>query len=159
MISTVVGLLLEVSIRISCGELLAATLATSTIGMSTINISAFAASTPSTSTDSVMAQNHNFEWRNITQVRVIYPEIVMNTTKPVTFCINQCNVGAAIVKLYKYGNATTIRSFSLPASYMPTQFVYVTLDAGTYYFTVQPQTGYNITSGSMYVKNIDGTTI
>lgn len=145
--------------KIAAAVMAMVTLATSTIGMSTINISAFAASTPSTSTDSVMAQNHNFEWRNITKVTPIYPEIVMNATKSVTFCINQCNVGAAIVKLYNYGNSTPIRSFYLPAGYMPTQFVYITLDAGTYYFTVQPQTGYNITSGSMYVKNIDGTTI
>ena len=136
-----------------------ATLAGITVGMSTTSISAFAASEGTSSVDSIMAQNHNFEWRNITQVTSIYPKIVMNTTKSVTFCINQCNVGAAIVKLYKYGNATPIRSFSLPAGYMPTQFVYVTLDAGTSYLTVQPQTGYNITSGSMYVKNIDGTTI
>ena len=68
------------------------------------------------------------------------------------------NKGAAVVSLYKYGQSSAIRTVAMPQSYIPTQYVSLTLSAGSYYLTVVPQNGYEETSGSITFRNVDGIT-
>lgn len=149
-------------------KITAAVMAATTLAVSMVGMTAFAANTTTNdvistveteNADNVLRTiSNSFSWTNIRNVVTLENGFSLSVNRSVTFAINNCSRGAAIVKLYKYGNATPVRSFSLPEAYMPTQYIYLSLDAGSYYLTVQPQTGYDFTSGSMYIQNIDGIT-
>lgn len=134
-----------------------ATLVGSTIGMSTTSISAFAASEGTSSVDSIMAMNYSYTWNNIKVVTTLDKGFSLNTSTSITVYVDDCPGGAAIVKLYKFGDINPVRSFSLPSAPMPSQAVSVSLTAGSYYWTVQPN-GCESTSGSLYVTGVDGVT-
>lgn len=112
----------------------------------------------SISDDGIMSVNHSYAWSNIKSVTTLDEGFSLNTSKSVTISFCNCTVGAASVKLYKYGNSSPVLSIAIPNSSIPTQYITQTLAAGSYYFTVCPATGYEKTSGSLYVQNADGVT-
>lgn len=128
------------------------------ISASAADTSNLPADTISISDDGIMSVNHSYAWSNIKSVTTLDEGFSLNTSKSVTISFCNCTVGAASVKLYKYGNSTPVLSIAIPNYSIPTQYITQTLAAGSYYFTVGPATGYEKTSGSLYVQNADGVT-
>ncbi len=101
---------------------------------------------------------HGYSWSNIHSVTTLPEGFSLNTSKSVTISFCNCTSGAASVKIYKYGDANAVVSIAIPEYSIPTQYIYKSLAAGSYYITVCPATGYESTSGSIYISNIDGVT-
>lgn len=131
-------------------------------GVCTTNMTTFAAENDSSITlDSgvgTLDVNHTYAWKDIKSVTRLDEGFSLNTSKSVTISFCNCTEGAAVVTLYQYGQASAIRTINIPESTIPTQYITLTLAKGSYYFTVTPQTGYEETSGSVYVQRADGVT-
>jgi hypothetical protein len=108
--------------------------------------------------DIIQTYNHSYSWSSVHSVTTLSEGFSINTGRTITIIFSNCSSGAAVLKLYKYGNATEIHTILLPSTYVPDQSASIFLSGGSYYFTVVPQTGYYSTSGSVYVKNVDGVT-
>ena len=119
---------------------------------------ACAAGTGNASVESVMSKDHTYTWSDVTTVVTLKEGFSLNLCKSITVSIDDCPGGAAVVKIYKFGSSQPVRSFTLPATPMPSQSISVSLSAGSYYLTVQPGDGYTRTSGSILIMNVDGVT-
>lgn len=102
--------------------------------------------------------NQSYSWSNVSSLKKLSKGFTLSTAKSVTFSFNKCTAGAAIVHVYKFYVGTPVKTFYIPGTYIPTQYVSESLSAGNYYFAVVPQSGpgNSPTSGSIYMTGVDG---